>query len=173
MKLKKESDIIVEFNRDDSKLHNATLGTIITNMIAWAILIIDVIAIIFVKEKTIPIVIAIAIIVYGTFCDLYYNYQEMCSIKILKGLEKDSKNKIVYQYMLNDSITSSSNCVSTVKISSIKKVAKRGKKIEIHGDISIKRPMQKSKNISKIKINGDNYNESINSIIDTIKNKCM
>jgi len=94
---------VIEYNRDDSKLHNATSIIIISNLIAWLILCIDIIAILISeKYRVVMVVVAIIILAYGIFCDLYYNYQEMCSIKIVKDREKDNKNKIVYQYRLND-----------------------------------------------------------------------
>jgi len=174
LKLKKSDNTVIEYNRDDSKLHNATSIIIISNLIAWLILCIDIIAILISeKYRVVMVVVAIIILAYGIFCDLYYNYQEMCSIKIVKDREKDNKNKIVYQYRLNDSIAASGNCLVVVMISDIREVKRKGKKIEIHGNATVKKPMSKTRNTNKVRINGDNYNIEIQDIVESIKNYCM
>lgn len=111
----------------------------------------------------IPMIVGISLMLYGIFCDGYFNYYEDGKIEI-------KNDYVIWSYHLNSNIVSSSDRSVTITINDITKLKIKKSQVIVWGRITKKAPFKKQSNIDKCTISvdcsdRDNIIESIKSLV--------
>lgn len=147
--------------RDETKLHNVPTKVISTMPIFILVMVISIIiSIVLFCKRNIPVAciwLGAAFIcwAWGKFVDIYYNFKKNYKIEF-------QNNKITATYDLDNQIYSSKDCTVNVVIKDISKIKCRRNSIMIYGNITIKKPRQNKKVLTKYVLDLKGFTECDN-----------